>query len=172
MGLTSLAASVGGSVDKARDLLLAYRRTFASYWSWVGNRIEHALAVGAITASFGWTMQMSERTNRRTLGNWPLQANGSEMLRLAILRAQALGIEVVAPVHDAILIHAPVDQLEHHIALATEAMQYASRQVLAGYALKVGVDRFEGRFYDAERDGGLWADIQTRMANYEAGHVG
>jgi hypothetical protein len=39
--------------------------------------------------------------------NWPMQANGAEMMRIAAMAATEAGIEVCAPVHDAFLIAAP-----------------------------------------------------------------
>jgi hypothetical protein len=45
-----------------------------------------------------------------------MQANGAEMLRLACCLATERGIEVCAPVHDAILICAPLDRLDDDVA--------------------------------------------------------
>ena len=45
------------------------------------------------------------------------------------------GVEVCAPVHDAVLICAPLDRLEADIAATRAAMAEASRFVLAGFEL-------------------------------------
>ena len=45
-----------------------------------------------------------------------MQANGAEMLRLACCFATEEGIAVCAPVHDAILIEAPVEEIDHIVA--------------------------------------------------------
>jgi DNA polymerase-1 len=44
-----------------------------------------------------------------------MQGNGSEMLRLACCLATEAGIRVCAPVHDAILIEAPLEELDRTI---------------------------------------------------------
>jgi DNA polymerase I len=46
------------------------------------------------------------------LRNFPAQANAAEMLRLACCLTTEAGIEVCAPVHDAMLICAPLDRLD------------------------------------------------------------
>ena len=50
--------------------------------------------------------------NPRSLRNFPCQANGAEMLRLAACFATEQGIEVCALIHDAVLICAPLDRLD------------------------------------------------------------
>ena len=65
-----------------------------------------------------------------------MQANGAEMLRLACCLATERGIEVCAPVHDAVLICAPLDRLERDIARMRAIMAEASRVVLDGFELR------------------------------------
>ena len=55
-----------------------------------------------------------------------MQANGAEMLRLACCLATERGIEVCAPVHDAVLIAAPLYRLDEDVAAMREAMREAS----------------------------------------------
>ena len=55
-----------------------------------------------------------------------MQANGAEMLRLACCLATEGGIEVCAPVHDAVLIAAPLYRLDEDVAAMRKAMREAS----------------------------------------------
>ena len=41
-----------------------------------------------------------------------MQANGAEMLRIACCLGTERGVRICAPVHDAILIEAPIDEIE------------------------------------------------------------
>ena len=41
-----------------------------------------------------------------------MQANGAEMLRIACCFGTERGVRISAPVHDAILIEAPIDEIE------------------------------------------------------------
>jgi len=79
-----------------------------------------------------------------------MQANGAEMLRIACCLATEREIEVCAPVHDAVLICAPLDRLEADIAAMRAAMAGASRLVLAGFELAtdVKVIRWPDRYAD------------------------
>lgn len=52
-----------------------------------------------------------------------MQANGAEMLRLACCFGTERGIEICAPVHDAVLICAPLDCVESDIAMMRAAMK-------------------------------------------------
>jgi len=49
------------------------------------------------------------------------------------------GVEVCAPVHDAVLICAPLDRLDADIAIMRAAMAEASGAVLAGFELNTDV---------------------------------
>jgi DNA polymerase-1 len=55
-----------------------------------------------------------------------VQANGAEMLRLAICLATEAGLKICAPIHDALLIEAPIDQIDKHIAALKSIMIEAS----------------------------------------------
>src|SRR3954464_13305113 len=61
-----------------------------------------------VIARFGWPLHVGAAFNPRSLANFPMQANGAEMLRLACCLATERGIRVCAPVHDALLIEAPL----------------------------------------------------------------
>ena len=102
---------------------------------------------------FGWHARVREDANPRTLRNFPMQANGAEMLRLACCLGIERGIEICAPVHDAVLICAPLDRLDADIATMQEIMAEASRIVLNGFELRtdVHVFKYPDRYVD-ERD--------------------
>jgi DNA polymerase I len=88
----------------ARDLLLAHHQTYQTFWRWSDAALDRAMLTGSLHTAFGWQVQISEKPNPRSLRNFPMQANGAEMLRLAACLAIERGIEVCAPVHDAFLI--------------------------------------------------------------------
>jgi hypothetical protein len=73
------------------------------------------------------------------------------MLRLACCLATERGIEICAPIHDAVMIEAPLDRLEHDIAGMRAAMAEASRIVLGGFELRTDVSRvlYPHRYHDA-----------------------
>ena len=58
------------------------------------------------------------------------------MLRLACSLATEGGIEVCAPVHDAILVEGPADWIEVVVAGTQAVMRQASEVVLGGFPLR------------------------------------
>jgi hypothetical protein len=105
---------------------------------------------GAIHTVFGWHLRAGENPNTRALRNFPMQANGAEMLRIACCLATERGIEVCAPIHDAVLICAPIDRIEADVAAMRAAMAEVSRVVLSGFELgtDVSIIRYPDRYMD------------------------
>lgn len=159
MGPESLGAQIGVTPIEATLLLNNHRKVFSTFWKWNTEAINHAQLTGSITATFGWTLHVTSETKIRTLGNYPMQANGAEMLRLAIIRMHQLGVSVCAPIHDAVLIEAPINEIDAAVAKAQAAMAWASRQVLAGFELRsdVYIIRHPERYVDEDRGAETWA---------------
>jgi hypothetical protein len=95
-----------------------------------------------------------------------MQANGAEMLRLACCFATERGITVCAPVHDAVLIEAPTNQLDSAVARTQEAMAEASRIVLDGFTLRAEakIIRYPDRFQE-ERGRKMWQTVWEVIRN-------
>ena len=124
---------------------------------------------GSLHTVFGWQVHVGDNPNPRSLRNFPMQANGAEMLRLACCLATERGIEICAPVHDAVLICAPLDRLEDDIAGMRGAMAEASRIVLDGFELRTDVMRVRhpDRFHDP-RGIRMWDQVMGLVAKRRA----
>jgi hypothetical protein len=157
MGERSLAGRIGQPPIVARDLLRAHRETYRIFWAWSDAALDYAMLHGSLHTVFGWTVHVGEEANPRSLRNFPMQANGAEMLRLACCLATERGIEICAPVHDAVLICSPLDRLEADVATMRAAMAEASRIVLNGFELRtdVRITRYPDRYMD-ERGTVMW----------------
>jgi DNA polymerase-1 len=89
-----------------------------------------------------------------------MQANGGEMLRLACSLGIERGIKICAPVHDAVLIEAPVDRLEKDIAVMRNCMEEASRVVLSGFSLQTEAKTvIHPNHYSDRRGERMWREI-------------
>ncbi len=101
-----------------------------------------------------------------------MQANGAEMLRLACCYAVERGIRVCAPVHDAILIEAPLDSLDEAISTAQQAMADASAAVLAGFRLssEAKIIRYPDRYMDAAGQK-MWATVWSILKRLGIGDL-
>jgi DNA polymerase-1 len=98
-----------------------------------------------------------------------MQANGAEMLRLAICLATERGVEVCAPIHDAVLICSRLDRLEQDVAITQAAFAEASRVVLGGFELRseAKIVRFPDRYFDA-RGRRMWEETMSLVEKAEA----
>jgi hypothetical protein len=160
MGPESLAQRIGQPVFLARELLELHRRTYPTFWKWSDACLDHANLYGTLHTVFGWRIQVGSDANPRSLRNFPMQANGAEMLRLACCLLTEHGIRVCAPVHDALLIEAPLDELDAAIATTQELMAQASKVVLGGFRLRSDAKavRYPDRYMD-ERGAKMWDKV-------------
>ena len=165
MGADALALRIGQPPIAARDLLRLHRETYRVFWEWSDTTLDSAMLTGSLRTVFGWQVHVPENPNPRSLRNFPMQANGAEMLRLACCLGTERGIEVCAPVHDAVLICAPLERLESDIAQMQDAMREASRIVLAGFELGTDAQvwRYPDRFMD-ERGKDMWDRVMVLIS--------
>ena len=168
MGEKSLAASLGEPEIVGRELLRLHRQTYPAFWKWSQSAIDHALLHGWLQTVFGWKIRVGPYANPRSLSNFPCQANGAEMLRLACCLATERGIAVCAPVHDALLVEGPADEIENVVVETQRAMREASKILLGGFGLRtdseivVSPDRYED-----ERGTKMWQTVTEILTELE-----
>lgn len=169
MGEKSLAERIGKTSLEARKLLDLHRSTYPTFWKWSDAALTRAMTVGELHTTFGWKLHTPRDPNDRSLRNFPVQANGSEMLRLALCFITEAGIKVCAPVHDAILIEAPLEDLDGAVLKAQMFMRLASEVVLDGFSLGTDVDviRAPDRF-TPEKGAAMWATVLACLAAIES----
>jgi hypothetical protein len=150
MEANSLAFRIGGPPVLARDLLRAHRHTYPVFWRWSDAAVDTAMLTGSLHTVFGWTIHIGESPNPRSLRNFPMQANGAEMMRIAACLAAERGVPVGGVVHDAFAVCSPLDRLEADVTTMRGAMVEASRAVLGGFELQtdVSVTRWPERYMD------------------------
>ncbi len=161
----SLGRRIQQPTAYAKELLRLHRRTYATFWEWSDATLNYAHMHGKLWTVLGWELHVGSGANSRSLANFPMQANGAEMLRLACCLTTEAGVEVVAPVHDALLIHAPLEELEARAEQTQALMRQASRIVLSGFELRSDVKfiRWPERFED-ERGVVMWDTVQALLA--------
>jgi DNA polymerase I len=169
MGEQSLAQSLGEPPIFARELLRLHRRTYPAFWRWSEAAVNHAMLLGWLQTVFGWRVHVGPKPNPRSLANFPCQANGAEMLRLACCLATERGIQVCAPVHDAVLIEAATGDIDEAVKETQRAMREASEVVLPGFSLRTDADivRWPDRYRD-ERGTAMWQTVNSILDEREA----
>jgi DNA polymerase I len=137
MGEKFLASWIGQPTIVGRDLLHAHHQTYRKFWRWSDAVVDHAMIHGSLHTVLGWHIHIGDdKPNPRSLRNFPMQANGAELLRLACCLATERGVQVCAPIHDAVLICSPLERLDEDIVKMRSAMVEASRIVLGGFELR------------------------------------
>jgi hypothetical protein len=146
---------------EARSLLDQHKRLYGRYWEWIERVSDHAFLTKEMTACFGWRLGVSSQTKPRTVANFQMQANGAEMLRLAVIFGGEEDIKICATIHDAILIEAPLGELEAQTAAMQSCMAKASRLVLDGFELSS--DAEYTRYPDAfgKRQDPMWELVNS-----------
>jgi hypothetical protein len=165
MGAESLAVRIQQPLAYARELLRLHREIYKRFWRWSDAASDFAMLHGYLNTVFGWRVVVGENVNPRSLRNYPMQANGAEMLRLACCYATERGIRVCAPVHDAVLIEAPIAELEVAVAATQRAMAQASAAVLNGFELRseAKLIHYPDRYED-ERGKRMWATVWEELS--------
>src|SRR5262249_54059029 len=135
---------------QGRQLLQAHRETFRQFWAWSDAVEAQAMLTGRLRTVFGWEVHVGPNVNPRSLRNFPMQAHGAEMMRLACILTTERKIEVCCPIHDALMVQGPVDSIEDVVAQTQAAMREASELVLPGFPLRtdVKITRHPDRYQD------------------------
>lgn len=134
---------------------------------WVDSLINHARSVGYIETVFGWRKLVSEDDTNNALQNFPCQANGAEMLRLACVMAMEAGLKIIAPVHDALLLEAPLEIFDRDVAKLREIMTEAGGIILDGFEVRTDADavKYPDRYVD-ERGIMMWEKVTRFVGGY------
>jgi hypothetical protein len=138
MGVLSLAKGLDRHPIIASGILRIHRENYPRSWQYREERVEAAFLDRHIKSKFGWALWLTHSPNERTLYNFPMQANGAEMLRLAVMRLCDAGLVPAMLVHDGILFEFDhLEQIDH----AVEIMLKAGRTVCDGFEIDVDVDQ-------------------------------
>ncbi len=170
LGPEGMAQKLGQPVETGRQLLRHHKNCYKDFWKWSHDTVVKAILLQEMQTVMGWKMKVpprinaSEGPNMRSLANFPMQANGSEMLRVAVIKCHELGVEICATVHDALLIQAPLESIEKKAQDTQHAMKEASELILKGFSLKTDTEfvKWPDRYFD-ERGAGMWEKIKKLL---------
>ena len=168
----TLANRIGTIPYRGRQLLRAHSEAYPHYWRWVDSVINFADLNGYIDTVFGWRLHVGSDTRPTTLQNFPSQANGAEMLRLACSMAHEAGLHICAPVHDAVLLESPLETLHRDVENLREIMTEAGRIVLDGYPVRTDAEIVHApdRYMD-KRGVEMWEMVVGLLARKGDTHV-
>ena len=168
LGFRSLAVRTGISLFEAGEILARLRARFHRFEDYAQSARDYAGLHLEIGTPFGWWMQCPSGMNPRTVRNFPMQSTGSEILHVTCVLAERRGIEVVAPVHDAIMAEGPAHQANELSAALDQVMGDAAAVVLRGYRLPTDkqIIRPGERYFD-DRGAAMWSTVTGLLAKLE-----
>jgi DNA polymerase-1 len=153
------------SKSEAQRYLALHRATYVDFWQWRQCVIHHAGLHNEMVTPFGWRFWVDEGVTPTTAGNWPMQSAAADMLRIAVCLILEAGVSVIGSLHDAVMIEAPIDEMDQAIAVTVAKMEEASRWVLSDAGtLGVDVDRFDHpKPFSDDRGAKMWNKIMELL---------
>jgi len=150
MGAKSLGERIGKSEHHGLALLRNHKSTYPDYWKWSNNAEARGMMGIPLQTVFGWATLGREPVKALTFRNFPAQANGAEMLRTAIIGLIEAGITICAPVHDAVLVEGPIEEIENLVKCSQNIMEAASRVILDGFTIRTDakIIKYPDRYSD------------------------
>ena len=142
MGRERMADNAGITEAKASQILNYHRQIFRVFWEWILSVTDFAQLARNLFSPFGTLLRVTDDTSVPTIQNFPIQSAGADMLHLACVELMNRGVGVCATAHDAVLIEAPIDELEDQVLVTRRAMEDASEIVLANLRLGTEAEVF------------------------------
>ena len=162
LGARTLAQRTGISLFEAA------RARFCVFEAYAQNVVDRAGLLLEVGTPFGWFMQCPPGINPRTVRNFPIQSTGAEILHVACILAERRGIDIVAPVHDALMAEADLDRVDEMSTALDRVMRDASSVVLRGYELPTDCQICKpGERYFDDRGLEMWNTIERLLAKLE-----
>lgn len=164
MGVLSLARGLDRHPLIASEIIDRHKRRYPRFWQWRADTVQAAMLERRIESVGGWPLRLTTSPNQRALYNFPMQAGGAEMLRLASWRLCEAGIVPIMLIHDGILFE---ETDREKLDQAVKIMRGAGRDVCNGLEIGVDVDQMlvGGARYRDKREVALkmWATIMNTL---------
>ena len=164
------------NLPKAKSLQIKFKELYKTYFNYIDGVIGGACITKYLSTEFGWQRYVKsfvakvkdgrKKNVARSLLNWPIQSNGAEILRRALVDLTDEHYEVCALVHDALLIQIPIVEFDERLEQAKMIMENAARIVVGG-TIKVDTEIIRGNFKQGEKDQKLFDDLIKEIDEYK-----
>ncbi len=171
VGTRTFAERIKRSRAEAERLIEDHKRRYKKFWAWSDAAVRYAALHGRLWSPFGWVRHY-RNMNEESARNFPIQACGAEMLRLAIMLGFDAGVQIIAPLHDALMVEFVLEEEEETIWKMRTAMRQASQTVLAGFPIRTDamIVRYPERFIQ-DRGKQMWDLIWAIIDEIERGKL-
>lgn len=151
IGHLTLAHKLTTSPTEAENLLQLHRRAYPYYWLYTDTVLEVARFERSVWTTLDWRLNDAHQQSTNTIRNFPMQATCADILRLTCCLLTEAGLEVVAPFHDAVLLHVPIPEVEQTLKSVQVTWARASAALLDGFELRSDVRREKAVFAYPQR---------------------
>jgi DNA polymerase I-like protein with 3'-5' exonuclease and polymerase domains len=138
---------LGCSISEARKYISLHRKNYAQYWEFV----EATQATASLTCSsisqLGWIRRYQGNFNPRSAQNFPIQAAGADCLIQATVSLFDAGFEILATVHDAVLVSL---ETPGQAAEIKHIMAEPIKPITGGHSVRVDVELFSDHYIDED----------------------
>ena len=131
-GPKNMSTRMGINIDYGTDYQVKIKNTYQEYFIFIKKLVDKTLIKGFCSTKYGFRYYLKPGAdyNPRTFYNFPIQAHGSEMLRLALVNLVEAGIEVNALIHDGIIVHLDRKKFRKQFIKTKKILEDASRKIL------------------------------------------
>ena len=171
LGVTSLARNLRVSTAQAQRIIDQMNARYPVLNAWLQRVLTKAAHMAPIVCTLGWKLASSGRPGEeRTFLNFPMQANGAELMRLVIVRAGMSGLRLIGCAHDSFMIESSLSEIDTDVARLQAIMRQTSRDLFGGFELRADckgerdIVRYPARFIDKrEMEDGMqhWNRLMT-----------
>jgi DNA polymerase I len=167
MTAPSLARKTRLSLHETREILARLKSRCRKFWDYTERVADHAGLLMRLETAGGWRMICPPDINPNTVRNYPIQSTAAEILRVAVILAERRGLQVIAPVHDALTAQTPLASIHSASEALDRIMRDASAIVLRGYEIKSDEQIIRpGEHYYDKRGEKMWNTIRRLAAKH------
>ena len=154
-----LSAKLGVSLAKATFIHSNILNAFKDYKFWIKGVKVNAGRRGFFETKYGWKYHLNDesKVNPKRLSNYPIQANGGEVLRMAMIDVMEGGFDknLSMIIHDALLLHIPRKNLAASVRKIKSLMEKAAEKVI-GRKISVDTKIIRKHFYQEDEHQKRW----------------
>jgi len=164
------------NLSRAKQLQIMFRDLYKTYFKWIESVINGSSVTGCLRSELGWERRIksmfklnklgTKTSIKRSLLNWPIQTNGAEILRTALIDLTDEHFEVNALVHDALLVSLPYPEHKELLKKVKEIMVRASMKVVGG-PIEVDHEIITGNWNQDDEYQKSFDDIMREIKNYK-----
>lgn len=157
-----LAAYADITTVRAKILLQTYKTAFSTFVEWSDNMLSRARMGGWIITPMNWRLY-TQHAKDRTIRNFPMQGTGANILQICCVYLIERGIRVLGTVHDALLVEAPVNEIDAKTKQAQDIMEQVSEGIL-NFRLRTDakIVKYPERYSD-KRGEEMWNTITSLL---------